>query len=86
MSIILDLPQELEKQLSAEAARLGLPLTEYALRVLSSGRTVGNAPRTGAELVDYWCQEGLIGTRPDIVDSQEYARQIRKKAEQRARS
>ena len=83
MSITLDLPRELESELSAEARRLGLPLTDYVLRLLSSGRTMDNAPGTGAELVDYWRQEGLIGTRPDIVDSQEHARKIREKAEQR---
>ena len=83
MSITLDLPQELESELSAEAGRLGLPLTDYVLRLLSSGRTVENMPGTGAELVDYWRQEGLIGTRPDIADSQEHARKIREKAEQR---
>jgi hypothetical protein len=45
MSITLDLPDELVSELSAEAARLGLPLSEYALRVLTTGRAVGNAPR-----------------------------------------
>jgi hypothetical protein len=37
MSITLDLPQELERELSMEATRLGLSLSEYALRLLSSG-------------------------------------------------
>lgn len=43
-------------------------------------------PRTGAELVDYWQAEGLIGTRPDIADSQAFAREVRKQAEKRERS
>jgi hypothetical protein len=37
MSITLDLPQELERELSMEATRLGLSLSEYALRLLSRG-------------------------------------------------
>lgn len=35
MSIHLDLPPELESQLSTEALRLNLPFSEYILRVLS---------------------------------------------------
>jgi hypothetical protein len=85
MEITLDLSQELESELSIEAERLGLPLSEYVLRVLSTGRPVGTTPKTGAELVDYWQNEGLIGMRPDIADSQEHARLIRKIAERRTR-
>ncbi len=83
MSITLDLPEELETDLSIEAARLGLSLPEYALRLLSVAQAVGNKPKTGAELVEYWRSEELIGTRPDIIDSQTHARQIRDQAERR---
>lgn len=83
MSIAVDLPEELETELSAEAAQLGLSLPEYVLRVLSTGVVIGKRPKTGAELVDYWENEGLIGTRSDITDSQEHARQIRNEAERR---
>lgn len=86
MSIALDLPEELENELSAEAAQLGLSLPEYVLRVLSTGVVVGKRPKTGAELVDYWENEGLIGTRSDITDSQQHARQIRNEAERRPRT
>lgn len=41
---MLDLPQELEEELSAEAARLNLPLSEYVLRILSTKRTAGTMP------------------------------------------
>lgn len=54
MSVAVDLPEELEKELSAEAAELGLSLPEYVLRVLSTGIVIGKKPRTGAELVEYW--------------------------------
>jgi hypothetical protein len=40
-------------------------------------------PTNGAELVAYWERHGLIGTRPDIKDSLEHAREIRRKAERR---
>jgi hypothetical protein len=86
MRIILDLPEELENELSAEAAQLGLSLPEYVLRVLSTGIIIGKKPKTGAELVEYWQNEGLIGTRSEITDSQARARQIRERAEHRTRT
>ncbi len=51
MRLVLDLPAELQTELAAEAARLGLPLPEYALRPLAAGRNPRPAPRTGAELL-----------------------------------
>jgi plasmid stability protein len=86
MSITLDLPEELENELSVEAAQAGLSLEEYALRVLSTGLIVGKRPQTGAELVEYWQNEGLIGARPDIIDSQAHSRQVRERAERRTRA
>lgn len=83
MSIVLDLPPELESELAAEAARLHLPLSEYASRLLVSGRSSEPKPSTGAELVAYWKDAGLIGTRPEIEDSGEHARELRKQAETR---
>lgn len=85
MTVTLDLPTEMENELSAEAARLGLPLREYILRLLSGTLRSDNKPKTGAELVEYWQSEGLIGARPDIADSQTRAREIRNKAEHRIR-
>lgn len=84
MSITLELPPDLEDELAEEAARLKLPLSEYAARVLATGRTAANTLRTGAELVAYWQREGVIGTRPDDLDSQEHAREVRRNAEKRA--
>ena len=83
MSIAVELPKELESELANEAAQLGLSLPEYILRVLSTGVVIGARPKTGSELVDYWKDEGLIGTRRDIADSQAHARQVRDHAEQR---
>ena len=85
MTLTVELPPALESELTAEAGRLGLPLPEYALLVLSTGRVLASPPQTGAELVQYWKQAGVIGSRPDILDSQEHARVLREQAEKRTR-
>jgi len=77
VSINLDLPLELENELSTEASKLNLPLSEYILRILSVRQVLANPPKTGAELVAYWQSEGIINSRPDITDSQVYARKLR---------
>jgi hypothetical protein len=86
MSIHLDLPPELESQLSTEVLRLNLPLSEYILRVLSIAEVLSNPPKTGAELVAYWQSEKVINSRADITDSQVYARNLRHQAETRTRT
>ena len=83
MSLVVDLPPELETVLAAEAARLNLPLAEYALRLLAEGRVPNPRPRDGAELVSYWQSEGLIGTRTDIVDVPAHGRTLRQKSQKR---
>jgi hypothetical protein len=85
MSLVLELPPELENELAAEAARLGLPLPEYVLRLLTAGRGPNPMPRTGAELLTYWQEAGLIGTRREITDSAAHARALREEAQRRAR-
>ena len=85
MSINLDLPPELENELFTEASRLNLPLSEYILRILSVRQVLANPPKTGAELVAYWHSEGVINSRPDITDSQAYARKLRHEAQTRER-
>jgi hypothetical protein len=86
MSIHLDLPPELESQLSTEVLRLNLPFSEYILRVLSIAEVLSNPPKTGAELVAYWQSEKVINSRADITDSQVYARNLRHQAETRTRT
>ena len=68
MSLVLELPAELETELAAEAARLRLPLVEYALRLLAAGGIAHPRPRSGAELLAYWQAAGVVGTRPEIAD------------------
>ncbi len=48
MNINLDLPPELENELSTEASQLNLPLSEYILRILSVRQVIANPPKTGA--------------------------------------
>ncbi len=85
MSLTLDLPPELESELSSEASRCGLPLAEYVVRLLASARVPASSPSSGSELVAYWRDEGLIGSRMDIDDSQQHARALRERAERRER-
>jgi hypothetical protein len=84
MTLVLNLPSELERELASEAAQLGLPLPDYALRLLAAGRQSRSSLQNGAELLEYWRREGLIGTRPEIVDSPSHARALRQCAETRS--
>jgi hypothetical protein len=81
MTVTLDLPEKLVDDLADQAARRGLSLSEYASQVLSTARDRMPALNTGADLVAYWRSEGLVGTRPEIADSQEFAREIRRAEE-----
>jgi hypothetical protein len=86
MKIVLELPANLEAELSAEAAELGLPVAEHALQILAGRRALTDFNiKTGADLVAYWQRHNLIGTRPDITDSQAYARALREQAQKRTR-
>ena len=85
MNLTLYIPQELERDLAAEAARLGLPIEQYALRLLSRSTTGHENMRTGAELVNYWRRENLVGYRSEITDSASHARSLRREAEKRPR-
>jgi hypothetical protein len=84
MNVTLDLPQDLERELSAKAHRLGVPLEEYAVRLLAQGARVARQPYTGSELVQYWKNQDLIGYRPEIHDSSLHARRLREEAETRS--
>lgn len=79
----LSLPDDLAGTLGNEASRLGMSLPDYALRVLSSVSQPTASIKTGAELVAYWKSAGVIGSRPDITDSQTYARELREQAQRR---
>jgi predicted DNA-binding antitoxin AbrB/MazE fold protein len=65
-----------------------LPLNEHEkVRVIvSNGGQATPGVRNGSELVAYWKQSGVVGTRADIGNSQEHARELRAKSERRERS
>lgn len=84
MKLTLEIPLELESSLTAEADRQGLPLAEYALRVLRMSQPNHCTLDSGAELVDFWQQQGIVGTRHDITDSQSHARNLRHDVEKRS--
>lgn len=86
MTLKLEISRELETELRTEASRLGLPISEYALQVLATRQAPIVMPKTGRELTTYWQDEGLVGTRPEISDSVEHARAMRRKAEKRVRA
>ncbi len=88
MTLILDLTPEQERQIENEARARNMDTPFYALARLFDGENSEQPEEkqwSGADLVAYWEREGLIGTRPDIKDSQKHARQIRRKGERRGR-
>jgi hypothetical protein len=85
MSLVLDLPAELEADLAAEATHLGLSLPEYVLQLLAAGRRPSLGPRTGTELLAYWQDQGLVGTRTDITEAPAHARALREQGQKRGR-
>lgn len=90
MTLMLDLPAELETQLQAEAGRRGVPVHEFALMALVTGieaaatsTGVCPMPNTGAEALAYWESEGALGIFGDRSDTPEFAWELRRQAEQR---
>jgi len=79
----VELPDDLADALTDEAARLGLSLPEYAVHLLTSARPPAGSVRSGADLVTFWRAQGVIGTRPEIADSQAEARRLRDEAQRR---
>jgi hypothetical protein len=79
----VELPDDLAGALTDEAARLGMSLPDYAVHLLTSARPSARTVHNGAELVDFWRAEGLVGRRPDIAESQEEARRLRAQARRR---
>lgn len=70
--------------ITGRSRKSGMDAAGYAKARLFNDTALDEpANGTGADLVAYWKREGLIGTRPDIEDSQVHARAIRDKAERR---
>jgi hypothetical protein len=85
MSVQIDLPEKLAGWLSNEAARLNLSLNEFAVQILNEKAVCANEmPTNGRDLVQYWRDRGLIGSRKIVGDSADIASNLRRKAEERA--
>ncbi|MFO0813234.1 MAG: hypothetical protein U0796_08455 [Gemmatales bacterium] len=86
MSILLNLPKRLEKQLHQEAASHEQPLEEYLLDLIQQARQPrSNSFQTTADVLAYWKAEGVIGVRPARTNSQKLARELRGTVEKRKR-
>ena len=91
MSIIVNLPAELEKTIAAEAAKAGMTVSDYVAGRLAQGTTTNgtNGSRgskrrlTGPEMVQRWKELGLIGYRTDITDPEAHSRRLREAAQRR---
>ncbi len=83
MSQTVELPDDLADALIGEASRLGMSLPEYAVGLLRAARPPAASVGSGADLVAFWQAEGLVGSRPDIADSQTQARHLRDHAQRR---
>jgi len=79
----VELPDDLAEALSHEASRLGMSMPDYAVRLLTSARPTAASIHTGANLVAFWQAEGLVGSRPDLTESQTEARRLREQAQRR---
>lgn len=91
MTLTLELTPEQERHIEAEARRRNLDAASCAKALLFDEQEAIQREEaveeqwSGADLVAYWEREGVIGSRPDITDSLEHARAIRRKAERRDR-
>jgi hypothetical protein len=83
MSIVLDLPKKLVKELNSEAAQQNQDLNEYLTQLIQRGRTARFS--STAEILQYWEKEGLIGNRPAHTNSQKVAQRLRKQSNTRNR-
>ncbi len=83
MSQTVELPDDLAQALTDEASRLGISLSDYAVRLLASACPSADSVRSGADLVAFWRSEGLVGSRPDIANASNEARGLREQAQRR---
>ena len=88
MSIVVNLPAELEKTIAAEAAKAGMTVSDYVAGRLAQVATTNGAHGSkrrlsGAALVQQWKELGLVGYRTDITDPEAHARRLREAAQRR---
>lgn len=85
MTITLELPPVMSERLKEEAAHWEQPLEEYVKLLISQAMP---KPRSGAEMVAFLQEDGLIGMwadREDMKDSTAWVQAQRDKTSERAR-
>lgn len=85
MTLTLRLTTEQERRLTASASRRGLPMEEFVVEVLDRATSEDNAHSEpfGTRLLAKWEAEGVLGLFEDCPDSPEFARELRRAAEDR---
>jgi predicted transcriptional regulator len=90
MTLVLELPVELERRLNAIAEHRREAQEAVAIRAISDGLEPAQLKpakvESGADIVAAWRASGAIGAwnqRPDIGDSVEFAKELRKRSNQR---
>ncbi|MBL8796203.1 MAG: hypothetical protein JNM56_20050 [Planctomycetia bacterium] len=68
MTLHLSLPPELERRLTADAARLGLPLETYALQLLSQQPAPPDRRSAAVALLQGWIDEDDHGEHRETGD------------------
>lgn len=88
MTYTLELPPDTEARAWAQADAQGVAVEDVLISLIELGLP---APpqnfKTGADVVTYWHENGLVGIwadRPDIHDNIEYAHLLRHQAETRS--
>lgn len=95
MVLIIELGPAEAQELQRRARELGMQPDQYARMqvveglsnrgALAQSPACGDRRMTGAEAMDYWCREGVLGLFADRPDNPEYARELRRLAENRDR-
>ena len=89
MTYTLNLPPDTEARAQAQADMEGVAVEDYLLSLIEDALpALPREFKTGADIVAYWRENNLVGIwadRPDIGDSVEYARELRRQAETRGR-
>ena len=78
--LTIELNETAEERLRAGAEAKGVPAEAYARELLEGFLS----PSIGERLVEQWREDGTIGSRPDIADSDAYASELRARAWKRS--
>ena len=80
MTLTLELTPK-EAQRVEEAKRRGVDVGALLRHVIGQIPQEVQSPTVGQEILASWQQSGVIGSRPDIIHSQNHARTLREQAE-----